>query len=562
MRTSLVLILLLAGLTCRPLPAQPATPPPVKLAVLVVVDQLRGDYLARWRPLFSAGGFKRLMRQGVWFEQCHYPYAATFTGPGHASVATGCSPHVHGVIANNWYDRDLGESVYCATEPRYTPVPRPQLKPDQKMPAGGSPGRLLAPTLADALKASTATKGRVFSLSMKDRSAILPGGKQPDFCLWFSSEQAMWINSTYYKEPPAWATAWNKTNPAAKYFDRVWEKLPNVDHVKYAGPDDAPGEGASKSGFGPTFPHRIVGDKEGSVKSKTDAVLATPFGNDLLFEAVEKLFAHEKPGTGTTPELLALSFSSNDLCGHVFGPDSQEVLDMTLRTDALLERLLNLLDAKVGKGNYSVAFTADHGVAPLPEVAAQRGQTAHRVDLPDLRKRASAYLRAALPAAVPERVDPIAYLDYNLVYFNPTWLKNSGLEPARVEDLLARWLRAQPGLSAAFTRSYLQQPPPSGATETERLVRQSWYPARSGAIQLVEAPYSLLTPYPTGTSHGTPHTYDRHVPLLVLAPGLAAPGHERTDPVTPQAAAAILARTLGIEPPAQAEVGVPAGLFR
>jgi predicted AlkP superfamily pyrophosphatase or phosphodiesterase len=555
---------LLPDVVARPDPVPPKNGP-VKLAVLVVFDQMRGDYLQRWRPLFGNGGFQRLMREGVWFDHCHYPYAATFTGPGHASIATGCSPAIHGIIANTWYDVDHATSAYCATEDRYTPVPPPPPpKPNEtrKKPIeGGSSGRLLAPTLADALKGATQSKGRVFSLSIKDRAAVLPGGKEPDFCLWFSSEQSKWISSTFYKNPPAWVAKWNEGNPAEKYFDKVWEKLEGIDHLKYAGPDDGPGEGAIKAGFGPTFPHAIVGDKDRSTRSRNEAVVTTPFGNDLLMEAIEKLFDEQKPGTGETPELLLVSFSSNDLCGHLFGPDSQEVLDITVRSDRIVERLLNLLDAKVGKGNYSLALTADHGVCPIPELSVRRGLVAQRIDQDLLKKQAAAYLRATFPTATPEQTEPIAFFDGDMVYFNRAWLKNSGLEPAKVEETVARWFRQQPGIAAAFPRSYLMQAAPPGASAIEQRVRRNWMPERSGDILIVPAPYCFVTTYPTGTTHGTPHDYDRHVPLLVLSPGLTAPGETRTDAVTPQAASVILARTLGIAPPARAEVGVPAGLF-
>jgi predicted AlkP superfamily pyrophosphatase or phosphodiesterase len=570
MRTRLLglglIALVLVSLTLVPLVAHPDPAPkgkPVKLAVLIVFDQMRGDYLTRWQPLFGQGGFQRLMRNGVGFEHCYYPYAATFTGPGHASVSTGCSPVVHGIVGNNWYDLASAAPVYCATEERYSPVPAPLPNAGaKKPPQGGSPGFLRAPTIADALKAATEDKGRVFSLSIKDRAAILPGGKQPDFCLWFSSEQGQWINSTYYKVPPDWVREWDKGNPAEKYFDKVWEKLPGIDYEKYAGPDDGPGEGALKMGFGPTFPHPIVGDKDRTMKSRNEAVVTTPFGNDLLMEAVEKLFDNANPGSGPTPEVLLVSFSSNDLCGHVYGPDSQEVLDITIKSDRIVERFLNLLDAKVGKGNYSVVLTADHGICPNPEVSQKRGLFAPRIDEIMLKKQAVAYLRASYPQALPEGVDPIVFFDYDMLYFNPDWLKNSGLNPAQVRETLAGWFRRQPGFLAAYTREYLQKPAPPGASAIEECVRRSWVNERSGDIFLVTTPYALLTPFPTGTSHGTPHEYDRHVPLVVLAPELAAPGVARTDVVTPQAAAVILARTLGIAPPAKAEVGVPAGLFR
>ncbi len=535
---------------------------PAKLAVLLVFDQMRGDYVARWQPLFGEGGFKRLMREGVWFDHCHYPYASTMTGPGHASISTGCSPNVHGIVANDWYDLGQAAKVNCVATDRYSLVSGTMLKKGQKPLAGASPDLKLAPSIGDAVKVGTENKGRVFALSIKNRSAILPGGKSPDVCYWFSSDLGQWVTSTYYRDRVhPWVAELNRTNPAEKYFDHVWKRTEGVDFEKYAGPDDVEGEGARSYGFGRTFPHAIVGNKDHTTKSRNEAVLFTPFGNEMRLEAVEKLLDAEKPGSGPVGDLLSVSFSSNDLCGHAFGPDSQEVLDMTLRTDRLIERVLKLLDAKVGAGNYSVALTADHGVCPLPEVSASRGFVARRMDTSLLKKKAVEFLRATYPKAITEKTAPIVFLDNDMVYFDPAWLKKSELEPARVEEKLSAWFRTQPGFVAAFPRSYLKQPPLPGATDIELRVRKSWRPDRCGDIQLVTSPYWLMTTSQTGTSHGTPYDYDRHVPLLVLSPGLVAPGVTRHDPVTPQAAAVVLMKSLGIPAPAMADTPLPAGLF-
>jgi len=543
--------------------AEPQPAAPVKLAVLLVFDQFRGDYLPRWRPLFGDGGFNRLLKGGVYFDQCHYPYASTMTGPGHASIASGCSPDTHGIVTNDWYDRAAAAKVNCVATERYALVPAAPVKEGQKPLLGASPSLLMAPALGDAVKSATGGKGRVFALSIKNRSAVLPAGKTPDACYWFSSEQGQWVTSTFYRDRVhTWVAELNQGKPAEKYFDHVWDRLPGIDYEKHAGPDDVVGEGNRDYGFDRTFPHAIVGDKDRSLKSRNEAVVFTPNGNEMLLTAVEKLIDIEKPGTAAAPDFLSISFSSNDLCGHAFGPDSQEVLDITLRSDKVVERLLKLLDAKVGAGNYSVVLTADHGICPLPEVSASRGLVAKRIDPVALKRRATDFLRATFPTAVPEKAVPIAFLDNDLVYFDAAWLKASGLDPAVIEDKLAAWFRTQPGYLAAFPRSYLKKPAPNGASDIERRVRKSWHPDRNGDIQLVTAPYWLDTTYATGTSHGTPHDYDRHAAFLVYGPGVADAGRTRHDPVTPQAAAVILAKTLGIAPPAKAEVGVPEGLFR
>ncbi|MBY0514961.1 MAG: alkaline phosphatase family protein [Gemmataceae bacterium] len=550
--------------------AQPADKPPVKLVVLVVFDQLRGDYLDRWKPLFGKDGFNRLQDDGAWFTHCHYPYATTTTGPGHASLLTGTCPDRHGVINNEWYER--GKAVYCAGDERYRLVPDPmeKPKPGARPKQVGTPERLLVDTVADALKRDRAG-AKVFGLSLKDRSAILPTGKRPDGAFWFDNR---FVTSTYYPDAaiPKWLEEYGASGAVDRWFGKPWDRLrPDLDYAKYSGPDDQPGEGRRVSTtatddnvppFGRTFPHPL-GDEKAPGPRYREAVSFSPFGNDVVLEAAKRCVAAEGLGRDDVPDLLVVSFSSNDLIGHTWGPDSQEVLDVTLRSDRTMADWLAFLDDKVGKGNYAVVLSADHGVCPLPEVSAAKGLDAKRVDPKPFLAGIERHLDATFgePAkaegakAAPNWLEAV-YPPW--LYVNPRVAKAAGKTPAEVAKETADYLSKRPEVFRVFTREELAGDFPE-ADVVGRRAKRSYHPARSGDVYVILRPYYLLSsPLSPGTTHGTPHGYDTHVPLLVYGPGV--PGGRRDEPVAPQAAAAVVARFLGIRPPATAEYPVPATL--
>lgn len=560
-------------LTALALSAPPAAaePPKVKLAVVVVFDQLRGDYLEKWQPLFGEGGFRRLQSGGAWFTDCHYPYGITTTGPGHASVLAGCSADRHGIVNNNWYDRASGKTVYCAASDRYQSVPpvskaapaeAPLDAKRPKQPDAGNPEKLLVPTLADALKEATDRSGKVFGLSLKDRAAIFPTGKHADGAYWFDGR---FVTSTYYRDAvPGWVDAFNKSGRADSYFGKDWTRSrPDLDYKKYSGPDDGPGEGKGK-GQGTTFPHPTTGGKDKVGKEYYEALATSPHGNDLLLAFAKACVEAERLGQDDVPDLLTVSFSSNDLIGHAWGPDSQEVLDVTLRSDALMADLLGFLDAKVGPGNYSVVVTADHGICPNPEVTAAKGLDAKRVSPSKLLLGAERVLRDAYgtPAGEDKKAKDrslwIEAISAPYVYLNHRLLKAKGIDPDEAASKLAQWARGQDGVAGAYTNKQLR----GDATDDELLtkMRKSHHPDRGGDVAVVLKPYYLLSTYVTGTTHGTPHDYDTHVPLLIYGPGVA--GGKRDEKVTPQHACPVVARFLGVVPPKTCEYSLPTTLAK
>ncbi len=541
-------------------------PPPSsqrpRLAVIVVFDQLRGDFLPRWRALFDEGGFERLMTEGAWFPNCHYRHAATSTGPGHATIATGTFPQKHGIIGNDWYERSEESSVNCvqvtgAAAERASRVPPAESVEDDEddqprprtrsKPRGYSPERLLSPTLADALKEATHGTGKVVSISFKDRSAILPGGRKADLCCWLGSDTGTFVTSRYYRERlPQWVADYNASRPADRWFGTVWNRLrPDVNYDCWAGPDDVEAEGLGTF-QGRTFPHPL-GFPPLLVKSYYGALYNSPFGNDLLLDFAKRAVVEEKLGQDDVPDLLCLSFSSNDAVGHCYGPDSHEVLDTTLRSDRIMRELMDFLDEHVGKGRYVLALTADHGICPFPEVAKLQGKDAARISplLVDFGSEKMLQDRFGNDSIRGKWIEARSGFWY---YLNRQTIERAKADFREVEQALAEWLTSRPGVQAAWTRSQLTQKPNDAIGES---VWRTFHPDRGGEVFVVVKPYHLPAVSKVGTNHGTPHDYDTHVPLLLYGPGIR-PGtyHQR---VGPEVIAGALAEALGIPPPSDAE---------
>ena len=302
-----------------------------------------------------------------------------------------------------------------------------------------------------------------------------------------------------------------------------------------------------------------------------EALANSPFGNELLLDFAKTCIDAEKLGQGESPDLLTVSFSSNDLIGHTWGPDSQEVLDTTLRSDAIVEGLLNHLDDKVGKGKYAVVLTADHGICPLPEFAAKQGKDAKRVSGLALIAGAERHLRAKFgdiekPAddADPKAKAASLYIESvpaPYVYLNHRLLAAKNVKPDDAAAALAEYLRKQDGVMQVHTHADLKAGKVDKDDAVGQRVLRAFHPDRSGDVYVVLKPYHLLgivsvgVKLATGTNHGTPHDYDTHVPLLVYGPGVA--GGKRAEVVTPLHGAAIGAHFLGTKPPKDAEYGVP-----
>ncbi|MGL6076539.1 MAG: alkaline phosphatase family protein [Fimbriiglobus sp.] len=572
--------------------------PKVKLAVVVFFDQMRGDLVEKWQPHFGEGGFKRMQENGAWFTDCHYPYGTTTTAPGHASVLAGCSGNKHGIVNNNWYDRQAAKEIYSAASDRYDLVPAKvfdeEVIPDGKTglakpkskSAVGNPDRFIGSTLADVLRESTGGNGKTFGVSLKDRSAIFPMGRKPNGVYWFSGQ---FMTSTYYRDSlPGWVTAFNNSGTAQSYFNKPWTRLrEDLDYTAIVGPDDAVGEsfgpGKSKT-MGRVFPHAMNGGKEKISSSYYEDMATSPYGNDLLLAFAKECIVQEKLGQDDTPDLLTISFSSNDLVGHAWGPDSHEVLDITLRSDRVMADLLKFLDDKVGEGKYSVLVTADHGVQAIPEVAVKKIPTARRIAPLAILKGAETLLRAEFGEAIPDAPlaegeapaprpvkgdgkaeEPknrnlwIEAISVPNVYINRKHAKARGVEVSAVAAKLVEHLRKQPGIVRAYTAADLLGPVPKD-DEFFVLTRNGFHPDRSGDVVIVSEPFVLFDTGNIGTTHGTPHPDDTHTVFLVYGPGIE--GGKRTEKVTPLHASPITAEFLGVNPPRTNEYSLPQTLTK
>lgn len=541
-----------------------AAKPRVKLAVLLVFDQLRADYLTQHKALFGPGGFNRLLDKGAWFQEAHYPYAITVTGAGHASLATGCTPRVHGILANDWCDRTSGAEIYCATTERQKNIPPspPTLSSRGTIrTGGGSPERLQVATVGDLLRQKS-PGSRVAGFSLKDRGAVLPAGKMGTCVYYWDSATGLFGTSTFYRDSLApWVADFNGNHPADKWFNTTWEKLrPDLDYEKLAGPDNVTGEGPGiDRRQGRTFPHpfptrSLTGKPD---KMYYNALYNSPFSNEILADITLRAISEEKLGQRAETDFLSVSFSANDVVGHCWGPDSQEVLDTLLRSDAILTRLFAELDHQVGKDNWMAVLSADHGVSPLPEVAQARGDTtAVRIDEATLFKNLCAHLTGKFSLEPTDR--PFFNLLDENMYLNHGTFAKKGVALATAAQAAAEYLEKQPGILRAYTRARLEGLKKPDTIDLMML--ESYSPAASGDLLIVLAPGCLIgsSLNATGTSHGTPHRYDTHIPLLATGPGVR-PG-VRAGKVSVLAAAAILAEAMGVAPLPQAEA-LPLGLF-
>src|SRR5579862_5831247 len=409
-------------LACHEASSQPGSgPAKPKLVVLVVFDQLRGDYLAKWEKLYDREGFGRLLRDGAWYQNCHYPYAFTLTAPGHASIVTGCPPSKHGIIANDWYDRTSRKDVGAVSADRYRTVP---LAPDAKGKNDGfAPVRLKQPGVGQGMP----KMGKLVSLSIKERAAIMMAALRATAVYWFNTVSGMFVTSTFYTDSPhPWIDEFNKQRPADKYFGKDWVKLRgDVDYEKFSGPDDVAAEGTGYK-QGRTFPHPMTGGLDKPGRNYYEAFTLSPYGNDVLLDLAKRAIDAEQLGQRDACDLLCLSFSSNDLVGHCWGPDSQEVLDITLRSDLIIKELLNYLDAKVGRDRYLLVLTADHGVSPIPEVAKSQGRDAGRVPPTLFTTQASAMLQKTF-APDRKQLPWIEKSTAGWIYLNQATLKEVGV---------------------------------------------------------------------------------------------------------------------------------------
>jgi predicted AlkP superfamily pyrophosphatase or phosphodiesterase len=472
-----------------------------KLVVAILVDQLRYDYLERFKEQFGKGGFRLLMEEGAFLTFAQYNYCPTVTGPGHASFLSGAPPSVHGIIGNDWFDKRSGKNLNCVADPDVEGVGATGIVGKR------SPRNFTGSNLADELRLRYRSK--VVGISLKDRGAILPAGKKPSGAYWFDSHSGNFITSTYYMaELPKWVEAFNERRVPASYIDQTWKRL--LPESSYQWADALPGEGATLADRSKTFDHTI----RLSAAEGFENIVPTPFGNQLLAEFAEAAIDGEHLGSGPHPDLLTLSFSSPDAAGHIFGPYSQEIQDIVLRLDQQLAAFFARLDRKIGLANVTIVLTADHGVAPAPEFAASQGLDGKRVDMTTLLGGLFAVLEKQFGTG---RFFLSPKIHDGAIYFDHAALRERGIAAEALSAAIRDWALETGYFQAAFTRAQLLDGRAPGALG--QLVLNGFHPERSGDVILVQKPFHLTGSALAGTTHGSPYAYDTHIPVLFFGAG-------------------------------------------
>ncbi|GAA5037725.1 alkaline phosphatase family protein [Marivirga lumbricoides] len=479
-----------------------------KLVVGIVVDQFRPDYLTRYYEHFSANGFKRILTNGYQNKNTHFNYIPTYTGPGHASVYTGATPKTHGIIANDWYDRAMGEKVYCAEDTSVHTIGSESKKGLM------SPHRMLSSTITDELMLATNFKSKVIGLAIKDRGSILPAGHTPTGAYWYDSSTGDFITSSYYdrKELPEWMQQFNARKLSDKYLDSAWTlSLPEEAYTQSTA-DAMPYESVFKGKDQSVFPYDL---KELRKDNGNFGLLpGTPFGNTLSTDVAIAAIEGEQMGQDEITDFLALSYSSTDYIGHGFGPRSMEVEDTYIKLDQDIERLLNYLDEKVGEGEYLVFVTADHACAEVPSYMLSK-------KIPAGYYRGREY-KNAIENALSEKYgagDWIESLSNEQFFLNQELIAEKKIKLDEIRQFVVQQVLQLDGVAQAYSASDMQQ---SEFTEGIASALQMGYNfKRSGDVLFVLEP-GWFHGSGIGTTHGSGYNYDSHVPLLWFGAGIEA----------------------------------------
>lgn len=509
----------------RPDPPGPVRP---KIVVLLVIDQLPTWAFERDRSLYR-GGLARLLRDGA-YANGELAHANTFTASGHASIGTGAPPSVHGIVGNQWYRRTEGvtrPAEHDADAPTFS-----VLEPGKVIDDFGSSHMLRVEGIVDVLRRES-PKARSITVALKTRAATLMAGKAPEMAIWFEVlAGGMTTSKAYADAPPAWLLDLARAKPASRFVGQTWTPLDAellARHTKV--PDDGPGEG-DVHGLGTKFPHPI-GDLE--------ALAPTPFGDQIVLDGALAAIDAMHLGEDEIPDLLAVSFNSHDYCGHTWGPDSWEILDLTLRLDSGLGELFAALDRKVGKTGWAIVMTSDHGATPLIERGGTEG--ARRITPKEIEVAVDKAISTLLARPGPW----VATVTSNQLYFTPK-LSELGEDERRSSELMAVGVigRIQ-GIQTVF-RAQDVDGGCAKRTGLERAVCFANVPGESGDLFIVPRRGWVISEYATGTQHDGPNDDNRQVPIIVMAPGIAP----QISTGSQLQVAPTVAALLGISPPAAA----------
>ena len=476
-----------------------------KLVVGIVVDQMRYDYLTRFYDHFGKEGFKRLVEEGFNCKNNHFNYAPTSTGPGHTSVYTGATPSVHGIIGNNWYDKELDADVYCASDDSYSSVGTTSNAGQM------SPHRMTVTTITDELRLNNQMRGKTISIALKDRGAVLPGGHTANAAYWFhGANEGKWITSSYYMEQlPKWVVDFNSSGKAQSY-KKAWNTIKDIKDYNESGTDNNTYEGLFEGETSPTFPHSTT-----ALLNKTenfDIIKSTPFGNSLTTDFVIEALQQEDLGKDEITDFLAVSFSSTDYVGHMYGVNSKEVQDTYIRLDEDLARLFKALDKNVGEGEYTLFLTADHGAIEVPSYLKDKKIPAGYIDNAANSKRLSGFLKYTYGTE-----DILKnYSNYQL-FLDHEIIKNLDLNLVDVQTEIAQEFLGYDAIDRVYTANQMWNN--QYTSGIPYILQNGFNQKRSGDILVVLKP-GFISYSKTGSTHGSPQIYDTHTPLLFYGMGI------------------------------------------
>ena len=477
-----------------------------KLVVGIVIDQMRWDYIYRYNELFkSNGGFKRMLNDGFTCENTFIPYTPTVTAAGHTCVFTGSVPSIHGIMGNNWFDKLTGKDAYCTEDETVKSVGSSSTS--SKM----SPRNLLTTTIGDELRIATNFQSKVIGVAIKDRGAIIPAGHTANGAYWYDYKTGNFITSTYYmNDLPDWVKNFNSRKIVDSLYGQNWNLLlPKEVYSQYSTEDDEPYESKPFGNDSTVFPY----DLSKFIGKDYSRIASTPYGNTLTVEIAKAAVLAEKLGKGTATDFLTVSFSSPDYIGHAFGPNSWEQLDNYVRLDETLGKFLDLLDETVGKNQYTVFLTADHGVAHAVGFDIQNKLPGGLFNDASVVKEMNSLLKEKYGK------DNIIkeLINYQIILNQPLIDSTEFLNKSDITEWVIGYLRYNPAVSNVFELDNLLLTPLT--SKQKEMLTNGYYPTRSGDIQIILKP-GYYEGDNTGTTHGLWNPYDSHIPLLFYGWGI------------------------------------------
>jgi predicted AlkP superfamily pyrophosphatase or phosphodiesterase len=509
------------------------------LVLVLVIDGVPQEQVVKYRDLYGKGGFQRLLDEGAWYVDAHHGHAVTLTGPGHATVLTGTYPYRHGIIANEWTDRNTLGPIYCTGDTAHTYIGEETKKLD-----GTSPANLRTTTVGDELKYANNGQSRVLTVSGKDRGSILLAGKRGTAYM-YMDKSGRFASSTYYmKEHPEWHAKYYSSKPQDKWLGQAWTLL--LPEAAYARSmvEGQPWQPRNFVGMGARFPFQLpAADRPEGYYS---ALMRTPYGDEATLEFARAAIEGENLGRNPAgvPDLLGVSLSTHDYINHGFGPESRVSQDHLLRVDRALAAFFEYLDQRIGLDKVVVALTADHGFMNAPEYSAAIGLSGARLNA----SRLITDLNASLSARFGVKGNLAARFSYPTIILDQQLMEKNFLNRAEVEAMAQRFLAGAPGVAEVYTRTQLELGMLPAVPRSTQVLR-AWNRELSGDLYLVTQPFSLYGG--NVATHGSPYTYDTNVPLMLYGRGIK-PG-KIGRPASVADIAPTLSYLLEIRPPSASE---------